>query len=97
MRKICIPKEILGKERAQEQKNHQKKKKRKELQDSLPEGLFAGVMGLKLLGAAIEGFAAGYPPRLFRMLLPLSGVLPIGFLLPVIGDGDLLGEAAMIL
>lgn len=54
-------------------------------------------MGLKLLGAAIEGFAAGYPPRLFRMLLPLSGVLPIGFLLPVIGDGDLLGEAAMTL
>lgn len=54
------------------------------------------MIGLKLLGAAIEGFASGYPPKLFLMLLPLSGVLEIGFLLPVIGDGDLFGEAAMI-
>lgn len=62
-----------------------------------PEGLLAGVLGLKLLGfALIEGFANEFPVKLLRMGLPISEFLTLGFGLLAIGeDDDLFGGMGM--
>lgn len=63
-----------------------------------PEGLLAGVTGLKPLGlATIEGLANGFPLKLLLTVLLTSEFLGLGFDLLTTGDGegDLFEETAM--
>lgn len=64
-----------------------------------PEGLLAGVTGLKPLGlATIEGLVNGFPLKLLRRVLLISEFLELGFDLLVTGEGegDPFEETAMV-